>query len=134
MDINFIADPADAPQPRQKVQVRSIRATPYPDGKRVWIEADLTPFMPMDRPNLEITVTNAANETEIAAMTVIESHTPSITVTVHLRGDNTEGNYIAHAGLFYEPGTIQHRLSIPFLVKQDSSQPPDSITNEEERG
>jgi hypothetical protein len=107
----------DIPQPPAKVKIERLTATAYPDGWRVRLGVDVTPFL--ERPNLEITV-NAADGRSVVpiSLSVIETMHHSMEFTIHIRGvTNPVGQYIAHAELYY--GTIdqiQARAETPFDI------------------
>lgn len=95
-------DPDDVPQPRDKVTIEKLTAIPYPDGWRVRIGVDVTPFQ--ERPSLEITV-DPVDERPIAPiqLSVIETMHRSMEFTVHIRGvTSPAGEYVVRAALYYE--------------------------------
>ncbi len=119
-DLNFMTDPASVPVPREQVSIRNVTATPYPDGKRVKVEIEMTPFSPFDRPNLEVAV-YAPSGDEAGSLTVIETTQPTLNVTLHIRGTNThQGCYTLQASLYYEQGRVQHDLSVAFKLPDGS--------------
>ncbi|MCC6906268.1 MAG: hypothetical protein IT326_10525 [Anaerolineae bacterium] len=124
MDINFITDPSLAPQPREHMRVVRVIPNLYPDGQRVWLEIEITPFMPGDRPNLSIDV-NRLNGPTVASMSVIETQLTQMSFTIHLR-EPLPGEYIATVTLYYEPEQVIHTLSHLFEVP--ASEPADTLT------
>jgi hypothetical protein len=119
-DLNFITDPASIPVPREQVSIRSVSATPYPDGRRIRVEIEITPFSPSDRPNLEIAVHDPSGA-EVGSLTVIETIQPTLGVTLHIKGaDAPQGCYTLQASLYYEQGQIQHNLSLGFMLPDGS--------------
>lgn len=97
-EIEFV-DPETVPQPRDQVKIESLSARVYPDGRRVRLDIELTPFL--ERPNLELKITNAAGE-EVAALSIIESMDYKFEMTAHLRGPQPAGRHTLHGELFYE--------------------------------
>ncbi|GEM_PF-176450 len=99
----FFFDTNEAPQPRDRVKITELTATPYPDGSRVRIKITLTPFL--ERPNLEI----YAKKTDgpiVAELSVIEPMTPLLEFTLHIRGaEELAGDYLVRAELFYDDRT-----------------------------
>lgn len=114
MDI-FFHDPSDIPLPPEEVHIRKLAARPYPDGRRVRVTLEISPFQ--KRPSAEIRIQNAAGHT-LASVTIIETIDPRMEMTLHLRGPQTVGEHIAKAELFYEEippldedgPTLQQRL------------------------
>ena len=97
MDI-FFRDPSDVPLPPEQVRIRLFRAEPWPDGRRVRIQLEITPFQ--KRPSSEIEIHNAAGE-EITSLTIVEAIDPRMEVTLHLRSPAPGETYTATASLYY---------------------------------
>lgn len=97
MDL-FFRDPDEIPLPPDQVRIRKFRAEPWPDGRRVKITFELTPFL--KRPNGEITIYNAHGE-EATSLSIIETMDPRLEFTVHLRGVDLTGPFRAVAAVFY---------------------------------
>lgn len=99
MDIEFF-NGAHAPQPREDVKIEDIRISPYPDGFRVHVEVDVTPFR--ERPNLLLVIHNDDDKI-ITELNIIETMHFKMEFTMHLRGlENPVGAYSLTAQLFYE--------------------------------
>jgi hypothetical protein len=106
----------DIPQPADKIKIEGLTAVPYPDGWRVKVTLDLTPFQV--RPNLEIRVRSQAGRV-VSEMSVIETMIRHLEFTVHIRGvESPLGDYVAEATLYYgeDPMQAQSHLEIPFNV------------------
>ncbi|MDD5468758.1 MAG: hypothetical protein PHS96_13230 [Anaerolineales bacterium] len=97
MDI-FFQDPSAIPLPPEEVRIRALRAEPRPDGKRVRVTLELTPFL--KRPSGEISVSDPAGE-EAASASIVESMNPKMEFTLHLRGEPAAGRYTLRAVVFY---------------------------------
>lgn len=97
MDI-FFQDPDDIPLPPGEVRIRQFRAEPWPDGRRVRVMLELTPFL--KRPNSEIKITDEQGE-EAASISIIETMEPKMEFTMHLRGAEVYGRYSAAVQVFY---------------------------------
>jgi len=119
MDLNFIADPNSIPRPRDQVAIQSLKLTPYPDGQRIRVEIEITPFLPMDRPNLELLV-HKDNGAEVASISVVESLNNRVSLTVHLRQSGApDGVYSFRADLSYEGSNVQHSLETTVTIPDD---------------
>jgi len=108
---------ADVPQPRDKIRVERLEAVPYPDGWRVKIMLDVTPFQ--ERPSLTILVRSQEGRI-VSDMSVIETMIRHMEFTVHIRGvQSPQGDYVAQANLYYgeDPSQVQHAIECPFTVK-----------------
>jgi hypothetical protein len=97
MDI-FFQDPSDIPLPPEEVRIRQFRAEPWPDGRRVRVLLELTPFQ--KRPNSEVCITDSQGE-EIANISIIETIDPKMEFTMHLPALVPAGQYTVSATLFY---------------------------------
>lgn len=98
MDI-FFQDPDDVPVPPEEVRIRDFTATPYPDGRRVRVYLELTPFQ--KRPSSEITITNRLGEI-LAMANIIETMTRKIELTLHVRGASSAEMLQVTAEVFYQ--------------------------------
>jgi hypothetical protein len=97
MDI-FFTDPDDIPLPPEEVRIREFSARPWPDGRRVRLYLEVTPFQ--KRPNGEIVVRDP-QDNEVASLSIIETIDPKMELTIHLRPSRAAGQYRATARLFY---------------------------------
>lgn len=97
MDI-FFQDPSDIPLPPDEVQIRELRAEPYPDGQRVRILLEITPFQ--QRPNCEISVTDDKDNVA-ASLSIIESIDAKMDFTVHLKGADSSGVFTVSVDIYY---------------------------------
>lgn len=114
-NIDFF-NPQDVPQPRDKIKVEKLEAKPYPDGWRVRVVVDVTPFQ--ERPSLELRVRSTQGRV-VSELSVIETMVRHMEFTVHVRGvESPVGDYIAEASLYYgdDPGAVQNHLEIPFSI------------------
>ncbi|MFN2198163.1 MAG: hypothetical protein ACK2UW_18735 [Anaerolineales bacterium] len=99
MDI-FFQDPNEIPLPPEEVRILNFTAKPYPDGRRIRVHLELTPFQ--KRPNLTLYAENPENR-RVAEASVIESMTRTLEITMHLRGPQQGGSYVAHVQVYYLP-------------------------------
>lgn len=116
MNLDLITDPELAPRPRDEVRIRELSVTPYPDGRRLRVQLLLTPFAPVDRPNLEITA-RRVDGLMVASVSVIESMQHHLNLTIHLRDPQpVPGEYVVQADLYYEPAQVQHSVSCSVVL------------------
>jgi len=97
MDINF-ADLSEVPLPPKEVRIREFGVEPYPDGKRLRLTLELTPFL--KPPSSEIFVTDLLGE-QVATANIIEIIDPKIQITMHLRTPDPQGAFAARVLIFY---------------------------------
>ena len=115
---NFIDLDGPNRLPPAEVRLLELRAEPWPDGRRVRVHAQITPFQ--QRPNLDLRIEDARGE-EVAAATLIELITTKLVVTLHIRSAQVEGRY-----------TLFGRLSYPELESVDETSHPFEIQNASE--
>lgn len=94
----FFTDPDEVPLPPQEVRILLFKVEPNPDGRRVVVHFQLTPFQ--EKPNIEISI-NDADNIEVAQLNVVEAIENRMDFTVHLRKDDTAGKYNAEMRVFY---------------------------------
>jgi len=101
MDLNFYSDPTLIPKTRNEIRIESLTGRPYPDGLRLGVEIQITPFMPADRPSIFVEVLSS-NKEPLASATIIESVQSNIRITMHLPQQPEEINLILRADLYYD--------------------------------
>lgn len=97
MDI-LLQDPEEIPLPKQEVRIRALNADPWPDGQRVRVYVETDPFQ--YPPNLDLTIL-AANGRELSSVSIIESMTRKMEMTMHLREPAIDGPCQLRVSLFY---------------------------------
>jgi hypothetical protein len=119
MNIDFITDPELAPRPREEIEIVAFEVTPYPDGHRFRLDIRITPFAPIDRPSLEIEAVGE-DDVPIGSVSVIDAMHQSLSLTMHIKQpDFLPGDYTFYAELYYDPATIQHRVSVKVRLPDD---------------
>jgi hypothetical protein len=101
----FFEDPNHLRLPPDQVRITDLKAEPFPDGHRVRIMLELTPFI--NRPDGEITIFDALGEA-VAQANIIETMLPKIALTLHLRGGDAYGPFKVIAKIFYSQNIISH--------------------------
>jgi hypothetical protein len=106
--------------PPEEVRIIQLGAEPWPDGRRVRVSLEITPFL--ERPNIEVTITGKQDQ-EISSINIIGSIDNRMTFTMHLRGEEITGACTVTAVLNYpEIGTV-HQESAGFEVVQQPPEP-----------
>lgn len=110
-----LIEPADMPQPRENIRIQRVRIEPYPDGWRVKLIIEATPFQ--ERPSLEIRVRSADGRI-ISELSVIETMHAHMEFTVHIRGVSSPiGEYTGEFDLYYDDrGNVQDQVRVPFSI------------------
>ena len=97
----------------EETHITSLSAEPYPDGYRLRVNIEVTPFQ--KRPYLEVTLSDADGE-EIASSSIVEPLTWKLEFTMHLRGE-LKNPYTIEAKLFYPDGPSAAPQTFSFDVK-----------------
>jgi hypothetical protein len=97
MEIVF-HDPGEMSLPPNETRIRSLSAEPWPDGRRVDVTVEITPFQ--QRPNLHIGIYDVHGQ-EIASVGAMQIHQKQVAFTLHLRQSDTRGRYKVSACLVY---------------------------------
>ena len=99
MDIQFF-NGNHVPKPREEVKIENVKIIPYPEGTRIHIEVEVTPFS--ERPNLILAI-HDENDNLVSELNIIETMHFNMEFTMHLRGiEDPEGAYSLTVELFYE--------------------------------
>jgi hypothetical protein len=95
----FINDPNIIRYPPAEVHLLDMRANPAPDGKRLRVALDLTPFQ--QRPLIELILTDSSGN-NVASASIIEPVGWKLELTMHIRKTGpTYGKYNLSASLSY---------------------------------
>ncbi|GAB4468614.1 MAG: hypothetical protein Kow00124_02900 [Anaerolineae bacterium] len=110
MDLNFVSDPGLIPRPREEIRIEELIVAPHETEGRLRVEMVLTPFMPQDRPNLEIVASGMENDV-VGSASVIGALSSSMAITLHLRRPPAGGVCTVTVTLYYEEDSPQHTAS-----------------------
>ena len=119
MDI-FFHDPNEVRLPPEEVRLRGMQVMPLPDGRRVKILLELTPFM--KRPNVDVSIT-AASGKEVAHASILESMSHKLEFTMHIRETEPGGEYTLESIVYYQ------RLPEPVDVSMETPLPDPIIVD-----
>jgi len=97
MDI-FFQDQSEIPLPPVEVRIRSLRAEPWSDQRRVHIYLELDPFQ--KRPNIEVVINDPEGREE-ARVDIVETMVREMEFTMHIRQPNLNSLYNVLATVFY---------------------------------
>jgi len=104
----FLNDPEVARLPPDQTRLLDLHAEPYPDGRRLRVAMDLTPFL--ERPYLELKLTDGSGA-EAAVASIVEPMTWKLELTLHIRNPTSPGGkYTLLASLSYpDLGEVDRR-------------------------
>ena len=111
MDFFFPEDNLQRMTP-EETRITSLSAEPYPDGYRLRVNIEVTPFQ--KRPYIEVTLNDADGE-EIASSSIVEPLTWKLEFTMHIRGE-LKNPYTVEAKLFYPDGPTDEPQKFSFDV------------------
>jgi hypothetical protein len=112
MDFFFPEDNLQRMTP-EETRITSLVAEPYPDGYRLRVNIEITPFQ--KRPYIEVTLNDAEGE-EVASSSIVEPLSWKLELTLHIRGE-LKNPYTLEAKLFYPDGPTAEPQTISFDVK-----------------
>jgi hypothetical protein len=112
MDFFFPEDNLTRAVP-EETKITSIGVETYPDGRRLRVNIDVTPFQ--KRPYIEVTVYDANGE-EIASTSIVEPLSWKLEFTMHVRGE-IQNPYTLNARLYYPEGPSTQPQIYSFDVK-----------------
>lgn len=107
----------------EETKISSLSAQPYPDGRRLRVNMEVTPFQ--KRPYIEV-ILNDSNGDEVASASIVEPMSWKLEFTMHIRGE-LNNPYTLSARLYYPEGDgpSKEPLIFSFDVEppQDDPQP-----------
>jgi hypothetical protein len=108
----------------EETQITSLSATPYPDGYRLRVNIEITPFQ--KRPYIEVTLRDA-DGVEVASTSIVEPLSWKLEFTMHIRGE-LRNPYTLNARLYYPDGPSDEPRQFSFDVEPPppSTAAPDS--------
>lgn len=114
MQIQFFDDPEKAPKSREDVRLNDLGLYVYPDGRRVAVGFNLTPFL--EKPCIEVRVVNERGE-PAGWLNVIETIDANFSLTIHLRDKEPTDLYQVTATVYYQTPETD-RMDVHQVVKQ----------------
>src|SRR3990172_4958331 len=118
MDFFFPEDNLNRMTP-QETRITSLSAEPYPDGYRLRVNIEITPFQ--KRPSLEVLLTDSDGN-EVASSSIVEPMSWKLEFTMHIRGE-LKNPYTLVAKLFYPDGPAAEPQTVSFEVKPPLPKP-----------
>jgi hypothetical protein len=121
MDFFFPEDNLTRAVP-EETHLTSLKAEAYPDGRRLRVNLEVTPFQ--KRPYIEVVLTNADGD-EIASTSIVEPLSWKLEFTMHIRGE-LRNPYTLNARLYYPdngPSDEPRQISLDVNSPQDSPEP-----------
>jgi hypothetical protein len=125
MDFFFPEDNLTRAVP-EETKINVLSAQPYPDGRRLRVNLEVTPFQ--KRPYIEVILTDS-NGDEVASTSIVEPMGWKLEFTMHIRG-KLNNPYALNARLYYpdgpsaEPFTFSFDVEPPSATAQDASDAP----------
>ena len=119
MHVNFFDE---SPKPPEEVRIKNLGLYVYPDGRRIAVGFDITPFL--ERPSIEVKITNARGE-PAGALNVIETLDANFSLTMHLRDKEPTETYEITATLYYATPDTERANVHTKTASFDATQPGD---------
>ena len=118
MEFFFPEDNLDRMTP-EETRITSLSAEPYPDGCRLHVNIEMTPFQ--QRPHIDVTLKDG-NGNEDQTTNIVEPMSWKIEFTMHIRGELTNP-YTLSAKLFYPDGPSTEPQTFTFDVNPPQTDP-----------
>ncbi|HXD11327.1 MAG TPA: hypothetical protein VN653_14775 [Anaerolineales bacterium] len=118
MDFFFAEDNLNRMTP-EETHITSLTAQPYPDGYRLHVNIEITPFQ--KRPHIEVTLRDCDGE-EVASSSIVEPLGWKLEFTMHIRGE-LKNPYTLDAKLYYPDGPSDEPKTFTFDVLPPPSTP-----------
>lgn len=110
----FNIDPSELLLPPNEVRFVSLAADPYPDGQRMHVRLQLTPFQ--QPPCLELTLVDSLGM-DAGSVSIIEPPHKNEEITMHIRNTiKASGKFILTARIYYPENEDQDILSIEIII------------------
>jgi hypothetical protein len=100
----------------EKTRITTVETEPYPDGDRVRVQLEMTPFA--TRPHIDVALTDVQG-IEVASASIVEPMSWRLEFTLHLRGARN-GPFTLTAHLFYPDGPDAEPVTRTFEVAPPS--------------
>jgi hypothetical protein len=107
----------------EETKILSLTAEPYPDGQRVRVNIEMSPFE--QRPHLEVTLTDGENK-EISTASFVEPMAWKLEFTLHVRTEPADGLLDLVARLYYPDGPEAEPASVRIDLKSPPRERPQS--------
>ena len=103
----------------EETKISALSAQPYPDGYRVRVNVEVTPFQ--RGPYIEV-ILQDANGDEVASTSIVEPLSWKLEFTMHIRGE-LKNPYTLNARLYYPDGPSQEPIKFSFDVEPHQPDP-----------
>ena len=101
----------------EETKISTLSAQPYPDGRRLRDNLEITPFQ--KRPYIEVILSDS-NGVEVASTSIVEPMSWKLEFTMHIRGE-LSNPYSLNARLYYPDGPSNDPLIFSFDVEPPAS-------------
>ena len=98
----------------EETKLNSLTAQPYPDGYRLRVNIEVTPFQ--IRPYIEV-ILKDSNGDEVASTSIVEPLSWKLEFTMHIRSEELHNPYTLNARLYYPEGPSAEPLTFSFDVE-----------------
>ncbi|NOH04197.1 MAG: hypothetical protein HND47_20595 [Chloroflexi bacterium] len=104
----------------EETRITSLTAEPYPDGRRLRVNFEITPFQ--KRPHIEVALFNGEDE-EVASTSIVEPLGWRLEFTMHIRGE-LRNPYTLNARLYYPDGPSDEMRRFSFDLQPPAANDP----------
>ena len=114
----FFDDMEVVPLPPEEVRINKISVLPYPDGQRVRVNIEMTPFQ--IRPWLAL-VLKDSNGDEVTTADIIEPLNYKLELTLHIRKEDPSGQYLLVTRLYYPEQADNDNKEVAFEIRAENN-------------
>ncbi|HZW04649.1 MAG TPA: hypothetical protein VFF68_12025 [Anaerolineaceae bacterium] len=108
-------NPPENGVPPEQVRFLELRPEPWPDGRRVRIHVQITPFL--QPPHMSMSIADPDGR-EVSHVEVVENVDFKLVFTMHIRSEQVSGQYDLVAQLFYDDLGEVDRQTVSFETEE----------------
>jgi len=116
----FFNDPKEVRLPPEEVRLRNVQVIAHPQGDRLRVRVELSPFL--ERPNIRVSITDQAGKA-IAQTDILETMQSNLEFTMHLRGAEMRREYTVEAQVYYQ------KIPVPSEIPMDIHLPDPMVVD-----
>ncbi len=110
--IHLFDNSDESPRPLEDVRITEVQVQVLPDGRRVLVSVNLTPFF--EKPNFDVTLLR--DDVEARSLSVVGAMDTHTQLTMHLPAGAPSGTYVARVDLLGEDA-VRQTESVTFEVR-----------------
>ena len=126
MNIDFFDNPDEMPRLREDVRLVRTRLEVSPEGRRLAVDLELTPFI--ERPTVELYLANQRGE-KAGLLSIIETLDRTISVVMHFRDEEPTETYRLRIAVYYASVDTELRRQVVDSIEQTFHAAPGNVVH-----